>query len=80
LTAQQIDQLIEDYLDDLFGRLQLLPNLLTFSLFLDRDDKVFSDFIVDVGFKQSETNLAQRRIDMLLRQHAFAAQVLQRPF
>jgi len=53
--------------------------LLTFGLFLNRSDKVFGDFKVDVCFQKRQANLAQRRLDVFLRQHAFAAQIFQRP-
>ena len=36
LAAEQVDQFVVNYLDDLFGRLELLPNLLPFGLFLDQ--------------------------------------------
>ena len=48
LAAEQLHQFVKNDLDDLLGRLEFLPNLLTFGLLLDRTDKVFGDFIVDV--------------------------------
>jgi hypothetical protein len=56
-----------------------LPDLLALGLLLDRSDKVSGDFIIDVCFEQRQSNLAQRRVDVLLGQDTFAPQVLQRP-
>src|SRR4030095_10818542 len=65
LAAQHVDQFVKYYLDDLLGRVEFLPNLLSLSLFLDRGYKVLCDFIIDVGFKKGETNLAQGRVNVL---------------
>ena len=74
-----IDQLIENDLYDLLGRLQLEPYLLAFCLFLYRRNEVFRDLIVNVCFEQRQTNLAERRRNVFPGQDAFAAQVFQRP-
>src|SRR5215213_9005726 len=77
-AAQKLDQLVEDYLDDLLGGLKLLPDLLPLGLRLDRRDEVFGDLVVHVRFEQREADFAQRGVNVLGCEHALAAQILQR--
>ena len=67
LSAKKFDQFIINNLDDLLGRFQLLPDLLALGFFLNRGNKVFRDFVVNVRLEQGQADLAQRRVNVILR-------------
>ena len=58
MSAQKLYQLVKHDLDDLFGRLQFLPDLLAFGLLLDRRDEVLRDLVVHIRFKEREAAYA----------------------
>ncbi len=76
-AAEQFDQLVVDDLHDLLRRRQRCQDVLPHRLVLDAVDEGADDLEVDVGFEQRHANLAERLLDVLLRQPAAAAQLVE---
>ena len=74
LAAERRGELVADDLDHLLGRRQALEHLLAECLLLDPGEKLLDHPEVDVGLEQRQTNLLQRRGEMLLGDPALALQ------
>src|SRR4030095_2652540 len=64
-------------LDDLLDRTETLENRLVGRLVANTIDERLDDLEVDVGLEQRETDLAQRRLDMLRGQPDLAAEAFE---
>ena len=76
MAAKQFNKFVVNDLNYLFRRLELLPDLLSLGLLLNRSNKVFRNFVVNVGFQERQADFAEGRVHMFLPQHAFAAKIL----
>ena len=77
LRAEQADQFVVDYFNDLLARLDAGDDLFAERLFLDATDDLFGDLEVDVGIEQCHANLAQRLGNVALGDLPETAQVLE---
>ena len=68
--AEQLHQLVVDDLDDLLPRGERLEDVLADGLGADALDKRLDDLEVDVGLEERHAHLAERLLDILLRQPA----------
>ncbi len=59
------------------GGIQPLQHILTDGLLLDARDEILHHAIIDVGFQQRQPNLPCRLRDVILRQPALFAQLLE---
>ena len=73
-AAQKLGQFVVDDLDDLLTGSQALLNCFAQRAFFDIGNKIFNDFKVDVGFKQSHPHFAQRRFKIVFCYFAAAAE------
>ncbi len=73
----QRHQFIMHNLDDLLSRGDAVENLLSERPLLRLLNEILGDLVVDVGFQQRQPHLAQRIGNVLLRQLAVPAQVLE---
>ena len=64
-------------LNDLLTRGNAAQNFFAQGFFFDARDETFRDLKINVGFKQSESDLAQRTVDVGFANRAMAAQVLE---
>jgi hypothetical protein len=76
-AAEQLDELAVDDLHDLLSRRQRRQHVLPHGLFLHPVDEGADDLEVDVGFEERQANLAQRLLDVLLRQPTAAAELVE---
>ena len=73
-ATQQLDQLVADDLDDLLSRRQRREHILANGLDPNALDEALHDFEIDVRFEKRHAHLAQRLLDILLRQPAKSAE------
>ena len=71
-VAEERQHLVADDPDDLLRRRQALEHVLIDRAIADAIDERLDDLEVDVGLEQRQADLAQRRLDGLLRQAGFA--------
>ena len=76
-TAEHLDQLIMDDLDDHLPRRDAFDDLLTHGAFLHRVDEVAHDRQRHIGLEQCDTHLAHRGRDIFLRQRPAALQAIE---
>ena len=78
-VAEQRQHLVADDADDLLRRRQALEDVLIDGAIAHAVDERLDDLEVDVRFEQRHADLAQRRLDGLLRQASFAAKRAENP-
>ena len=71
------DELLVDDLDDLLGGVERLADLGAEGALAHRAGELLDDGQRDVGVEQGEPDVADRRVDVGLREPALAAQVLE---
>ena len=76
-VAEQRDHFVSNDLDDLLRRRQAAEHVLPQRPIAHPVDERLDDFEIDVGFEQRQTNLPQRRFDVLRRQPRLAPQGLE---
>ena len=76
-AAHELRELLVDDLDDDLCRRQRLEDVLANRALLDGLDELLDDLEVDVGFEKCHAHLAHRLIDVILRQLAMAAELLE---
>ncbi len=74
LTAEDADQFLVDDLDDLLGRVERTGDLGALGAVLDAGDEFADHGKRDVGFQQSQPDLAGGRVDVGVGQPALATQ------
>src|SRR5690606_21280858 len=77
-TAEYLDQLVVDDLDDLLGGIEGLGDLFAQGALADPAGELAHDGDGDVGIEEGTADLADRLVDVRLGQAAVAAQTLQR--
>ena len=77
VTAQNLDQLVPDDLDDLLGGRQRVEHFLAHGLLLDVFDELFDDPEVYIGFEQSHADLAQGRVHIFGGELTFTAEIFE---
>ena len=76
-AAEQLDELAVDDLHDLLGRGERRQNVLSHGLVLHAVDEGTDHLEVDVRLEERHAHLAQRLLDVLLRQPAAAAELVE---
>jgi hypothetical protein len=76
--AEEFDEFVVNDFDDLLARLDAEKNFLADGFVFDALDKVASDFEINVGFKEGETDFAEGIADVFLGDLAETAQVFER--
>ena len=71
------DEFLVDDLDDLLGGIDARQHVLAERLGLDAGDEVVDDIEVDVGFEEGPADLAQAFVDIVGREPAAAAELLE---
>ena len=72
-VAEERHHLVADDLDDLLRRRQAAQDVLPHRPVADAIDERLDDLEIDVRFEQRQPNLAQRGLDVVFGQPAFAA-------
>src|SRR5437660_5943389 len=76
IAAEQDRQFIVENLNDLLARRNASEHRFAKRFFFDSGNEFFGDVKIDIGFEQRETDLAQRRIDVLLADFSVTAETL----
>jgi hypothetical protein len=76
-AAEQLDQLAVDDLHHLLARGEALENLVPHRLLADALDEGADDLEVDVGLEEGDAHLAERLLNVLLRQAAGAPEAVE---
>ena len=77
-AAHERREFLIDNLDDDLRRRQRLEDFLADCAFLDRLDEVLDDLEIDIGFEERHADFPHRLVDIVLRQLAMTAQLLER--
>ena len=77
IFAESLDQFVAEDLDDLLAGRKGGHHLRSDGFGADAVDEVFDDLEIDVRFKQRQTNLLQRLIDIFFREDGLPAQGLE---
>src|SRR5215470_5770357 len=76
-SAQHIDKLVANDLDDLLRGAEALKHILPDGLDSDLVGELLHDLEVHIGFKQRHADFLQGLVDVLFGQAAFASEVLE---